>query len=97
MYVSAVPIFVVFGMSTPAMRANRLLLALLGVLKLRLPLALLVLRVLADHPHDAFPADDLALDAKLSHRRSYFDARRLCTRRGNRLARPRGRRGSTGR
>src|ERR1700674_4048189 len=39
------------GTSMPAIRAMCLL----------LPLALLVLRVVADHAHDSMPADDLAL------------------------------------
>jgi hypothetical protein len=43
-------------MSTPAMRANANLLDRQGS-----TLALLVPRVLADHPQDPFPADELAI------------------------------------
>src|SRR5687767_15975328 len=40
--------------------------------KRELPLSLFVLRIRADHAHDAAPAHDLALVANLLHRRSYL-------------------------
>src|SRR5262245_32922341 len=60
MYVSPISTRLVRGRSTPAIRA------------IVLSLPLLVLLVGADHPYDAFTADDLALDADLFHRRSDF-------------------------
>src|SRR5216684_3248509 len=51
------------GRSTPAMRAIR---------APSLSLALLVLRVAADHSHHAAPMNDLALIANLSDRRPNF-------------------------
>src|SRR5215470_10487990 len=66
MYVSAISIRLLRGRSTPAMRAIR------WVLFLRSALALLVARVLAEHPHDALPPDDLALSTDGFHRCAYF-------------------------
>src|SRR5215471_8247705 len=63
MYVNPISTRLLGGRSTPAIRATSPLL---------LTLSLLVLRVLADHPHDALPPDDLALVADLLHRRPDF-------------------------
>src|SRR5215831_18089886 len=69
MYVSANSMRLFRGRSTPAIRA--MCLSCLCLLFVRaLALALLVPEVLADHPHDAPPADDLALLADFLDRGS---------------------------
>src|SRR5919199_2301928 len=65
MYVSPTSTRLLSGMLMPAIRA------------IRLPLTLLVTRVLADHEHGAVAADDLALLAHGLDRRSDLHAPRI--------------------
>src|SRR5258706_12358914 len=67
MYVSAISMRFSFGRSTPAIRAKTLLLSL----------ALLVARVLADDPHDAFAPDHFAVLANLRYGRLHLHDRSL--------------------
>src|SRR5664279_716574 len=71
MYVSPISIRLVRGRSMPAIRAIS---KSSYPLTLNLPLPLLVLLIRADHPNDAFPADDLALVANLTNRCPDFHA-----------------------
>src|SRR5215213_8454131 len=67
MYVSPIPILLLTGRSTPTTRAILVLSPSLKS-KIRLPLALLVLGVGADHTHHALAVDDLAVVAHLLDR-----------------------------